>query len=109
MRALGLVLAAGLLLAGCSSSWEDEVRFEVTKIEPGRESFGKVLPARVIMKLDQEKPDSSKVGPTEGADIDQFPADVAVGDKVTCTVRVTDGNGVDGVDPQTTIGPCRRP
>lgn len=106
MRLLALLLAC-LVLAGCSS-WEGDVRFTVTRIDPGYESMGEKRPARVVMDVDGEAPESARVASPEGADIDQFPADVKVGDKVICTVKTADDNGADGVDPKTTIGPCKR-
>jgi hypothetical protein len=106
VKALGLLLAC-LVLAGCSS-WEGDVRFTVVRIDPGYESTGRTMPARVVMDLDGEAPKSARVASPEGADIDQFPADIKVGDKVLCAVKTADDNGLDDVDPKTTVGPCRR-
>ncbi|GGP80911.1 hypothetical protein GCM10010185_63570 [Saccharothrix coeruleofusca] len=102
-----MVLALGFALAGCGSEWEGEVRFEVTRIAPPYESMGERKPEHVVLALDQEVPDSVRGLQTTGADIDQFPEGVAVGDRVLCRVRQSDDNGLDGVDPTTTVGPCR--
>ena len=106
MRLLGLVLVC-LALAGCSD-WEGEVRFKVTRIAPPYESLGKMRPAHVVMDVVGEAPKSARVSSPSGADVDQFPADVKVGDEVLCKVSTVEDNGLDGKDPKTTVGPCRR-
>jgi hypothetical protein len=108
MRALVAVLVAAAALTACSSSQEEDVRFTVTRVDPPRESLGRQVQARVVMDVAQDETELGLVSP-EGADLDQFPEGVAVGDTIVCTVTKTDDNGFDGVDPKLTIGPCRRP
>jgi hypothetical protein len=104
LKACAVVAAAGFLLAGCGSEAQEDVRFKVTRItEPddGRSP-------QVIMDLDQPKPESlNHLTKSEGAPIDRFPEGIKVGDTVICTVKQQDDNGLDGVDPKVTIGPCR--
>ncbi|MEU4806712.1 hypothetical protein [Actinosynnema sp. NPDC023587] len=103
------VLAVGFLLAGCGSDWTGDVRFTITRIAPARESMGEVKQPFVVLELDQEQPDGIPEITTEGADLDQFPDGVEVGDAVVCAVRRSDDNGLDGVEAKQTVGPCRRP
>ncbi|GAA0226977.1 hypothetical protein GCM10010492_26580 [Saccharothrix mutabilis subsp. mutabilis] len=103
---LGVVVAAvGLVLVGCGSEWEGDVRLKVVRIVP--DPTGKAA-TRVGMELDesQDKAKAPHTG-TYGADLDQLPKDVKVGDVVTCTVKRSDDNGFDGVDPKLSVGPCR--
>ncbi|WP_199440391.1 hypothetical protein [Umezawaea beigongshangensis] len=108
MRAVAAVLVAAAILTACSSHHEEDVRFTVTRISPPGESMGKPVQAHVVMDVAQDENGLGLMSP-EGADLDQFPEGTAVGDTVVCTVTKTDDNGFDGVDPKTTIGPCRRP
>ncbi|CAL9667671.1 hypothetical protein SUDANB95_07288 [Actinosynnema sp. ALI-1.44] len=103
-----VVVAVGMVLVGCGSEWTGELKFEVTRIAPAREGVGGTKQPYVIMKLDQEQPDGLPKMDTAGADADQFPADIKVGDKVVCDFRRWDDNGLDGVDPKQEVGPCRR-
>jgi hypothetical protein len=107
MRLLGLAVVC-LALAGCSS-WEGDVRFKVTRIAPPYESMGQMRPALVVMDVVGEAPKSARVSSPESAEIDQFPADVKVGDEVLCKVGTVEDNSLDDVGPKTAIGPCRRP
>lgn len=98
-----------LLVAACAYNEEGDVRFKVTGIQPPYESMGKMRPQYVTMDVDQDMKDSPLgLGTTQGAAKDQFPADIKVGDSVVCKVRRSDDNGFDDVDPNTTIGPCKK-
>jgi len=99
-----LLLPAFLLLVGCSSEWNEEVRFKVREI--GEITSG----PRISLDVDGTPPKGTYgVIKTGGASPDQFPADIKVGELVICQVRQYDDNGFDGKDPKTTVGPCRRP
>lgn len=104
---LGVVVAAvGLLLAGCGSEWEGDVRLKVVRIVPDPRGE---RPTQVGMELgESQKGDLAPGKGTYGAAIDQFPEDVKVGDEVICKIRRWDDNGFDGVDPKETVGPCRK-
>ncbi|WP_440902311.1 hypothetical protein [Actinosynnema sp.] len=110
MRRLGIaLLALGFLLTGCSSSWEGEVRFKVTEVLPERENkSGQLLKPHVLITLDQEMSKDEPALAKEGADLDQFPADVKAGDAVLCQVRSHDDNAFDDVGPKVTISSCRK-
>lgn len=103
------VLALGSLLAGCGSEWEGDVRFKVTRIAPPYESLGEPKPALVVLALDQELPDSAPRIENAGVDADQAPEGVEVGDPLVCRVRQSDDNGLDDVDAEIAVGPCRTP
>ncbi|MET1072314.1 MAG: hypothetical protein ABWY11_06665 [Umezawaea sp.] len=113
MRVLAALVAAALLLSGCSleREWKGDLAFEVTKINPPyTDKSGESKPAFVLLELDQEQPDSFQaLSRSQGAGIGDFPADVKVGDRVVCAVRQYDANGFDGGNVEVTIGPCRRP
>ncbi|WNV91183.1 hypothetical protein [Umezawaea sp. Da 62-37] len=113
MRVLVVLVAAALLLSGCSleREWKGDLAFKVTKVNPPyTDKSDKAKPAYVNLDLDQAEPDSvSPLGKKHGADLDRFPSDVAVGDQVVCAVRQYDANGFDGGNVEVTIGPCRRP
>ncbi|MEU7526250.1 hypothetical protein AB0A74_10980 [Saccharothrix sp. NPDC042600] len=102
------LLVAGSLLTGCSE-WTGEIRFKVVRIHPAYESVGQTRPPYVVMEPDREQPEGLPPITTEGANIDQFPPDIEVGDVVLCHHRRWDDNGLDGIDPQDETGPCRRP
>jgi hypothetical protein len=103
MRKLFLLLPVLLLLVGCSSEWNGEVRFKVRRI-------GEVTSGPLIsLDVDGEAPKGSYGLITTGtAKPDQLPADIKPGELVVCQVRQYDDNGFDDVDPKTTVGPCRR-
>ncbi|QFZ23709.1 hypothetical protein [Saccharothrix syringae] len=102
LKACAAVLAAGALLVGCGDEWSGELRLKVVRVvDPNNGS-----PTRVAMELDGDQPDAPHTG-TYGADLDRLPEGVAVGDVVVCTVTKTDENGLDGVDPEYRVGPCR--
>ncbi|MEU4738961.1 hypothetical protein AB0G02_00675 [Actinosynnema sp. NPDC023658] len=108
LKACVAVLAVGALLVGCGSEWEEDVRFKVTRINPEHEvTPGHTSPAYVVLALDQDDPKGLVSLDTAGADVDQFPAGIAVGDVVTCKVRQVESNNVDGLGAETTVGPCR--
>ncbi|CCH35452.1 hypothetical protein ABZ816_12685 [Actinosynnema sp. NPDC047251] len=108
LKAVVVVAVSGSLLVGCGSDWTGDVRFKVTRIAPARESMGEAKKPFVVLELDQEQPDGIPEITTEGADSDQFPADIKVGDVVVCTLHRSDDNGLDGVEAKQTVGPCRR-
>jgi co-chaperonin GroES (HSP10) len=111
MRKLFPLLAIVLLLAGCAREWDGDLTFKVTKLTPASTTkSGDVDPPYVNLDLDQAEPDSvTALGKKHGADLDQFPSDVKVGDQVVCQVNQYDENGFDGGNVKVTIGPCRRP
>ncbi|MBB5806498.1 hypothetical protein F4560_006266 [Saccharothrix ecbatanensis] len=110
LKACVAVLAAGALLVGCSNSWEEEVRFKVTSITPERQvTPGHTSPPRVVMALDQDDPDALVPLNKASAEIDQFPAGIKVGDVVICEVRQDEKNNLDGLEPESEVGPCRKP
>ncbi|MFD1148685.1 hypothetical protein [Saccharothrix hoggarensis] len=107
-KACVAVVAAGVLLAGCGSEWEEDVRFKVTRITPEREvTPGNMAPPHVVLALDQDDPDGLVPLTTAGADIDQFPDGIEAGDVVVCKVRQVEANNLDGLGAETTVGPCR--
>lgn len=108
LKACVAVLAVGALLAGCGSEWEEEVRFKVTRITPEHEvTPGRTSPPHVVLALDQEDPKGLTSLETAGADIDQFPAGIKVDDVVVCKVRQSEENNLDGLGPESEVGPCR--
>jgi hypothetical protein len=110
LKACVAVLAAGALLVGCGNSWEEEVRFKVTRITPEQQiTPGKTKPPYVVLALDQEDPDGLVSLDTAGADIDQFPEGIKAGDVVICEVRQDEKNNLDGLEPESEVGPCRKP
>ncbi|XVS64226.1 hypothetical protein ACQPYE_39290 [Actinosynnema sp. CA-299493] len=109
LKACLATLAVGTLLVGCGAEWEEEVRFKVTRITEATEvTPNRTLPARAVLELDQEDPGAIVSIPSAGADLDQFPAGVEVGDAVICKVRQVEDNNLDGVEPKTEVGPCRQ-
>lgn len=110
MRKLVPLLAIVLLLAGCAREWEGDLAFKVTRIgTPSESTVGNPVPARVSLELDQAEPNSvTALGKQHGADLDQFPSDVKVGDRVVCKVKQSDENGLDGGNVKVVIGPCER-
>ncbi|MFC6091369.1 hypothetical protein [Saccharothrix lopnurensis] len=102
LKACAAVLVVGAVLAGCGSDWSGELRLKVVRIVETNDD----APTRVGMELDGDQPDAPHTG-TYGADLDELPEGVAVGDVVICTVTKTDENGLDGVDPKYDVGPCR--
>jgi hypothetical protein len=109
-KACVAVLAVGALLAGCGNSWEEDVRFKVTRINPEREvTPGHKAPPYVVLALDQDDPGPLVSLDTAGADIDQFPDGIKAGDVVICKVHQVEKNNVDGLEPESRIGPCHTP
>ncbi|PRY32713.1 hypothetical protein [Umezawaea tangerina] len=103
MRKLLLLVPVVLLLSGCASEWNGEVRFKVRTI--GEISSGPV----VALDVDGDKPSGTLEQLTSGVTKpDQLPAGVKVGDVVVCSVRQHDANGFDGGNTETAIGPCKR-
>lgn len=102
LKACAAVLLVGAVLVGCGSESSAEVRLKVVRIVDTDDG----TPVRVGMELDGDQPDAPHTG-TYGADLDRLPEGVAVGDVVVCTVTKTDENGLDGVDPEYDVGPCR--
>ncbi|NUT47369.1 MAG: hypothetical protein HOV94_08665 [Saccharothrix sp.] len=108
LKACVAVLAVGALLVGCGSDWEEEVRFKVTRITPEHEVVpGRTSPAHVVLELDQDDPGALVPLDTAGADIDQFPEGIKAGDAVVCKVRQVEKNNLDGLEPESAVGPCR--
>jgi hypothetical protein len=108
LKACVAVLAVGTLLVGCGGEWEQDVRFKVTRITPEREiTPGHVAPPHVVLALDQDDPEPLVSLDTAGADIDQFPDGIEAGDAVICTVRQVEENSLDGLGPESAVGPCR--
>lgn len=108
LKACLAILAVGTLLVGCSSDWEEEVRFKVTRITPEHETVpGKTSPPYVVLALDQDDPGAKVSLKTAGADIDRFPDGIKVGDAVICQVRQVEKNNLDGLEPESEVGPCR--
>lgn len=108
LKACLATLAVGTLLVGCSAEWEEEVRFKVTRITPETEvTPNRTLPARAVLELDQEDPGAIVTITSASADIGQFPEGIKAGDAVICKVRQVEKNNVDGLEPETEIGPCR--
>ncbi|MEJ2857961.1 MULTISPECIES: hypothetical protein [unclassified Saccharothrix] len=109
MKALriGVVVAAvGVLLAGCGTEWEGDAHFKVLRIVPDPKGEAST---RVGMELTEDlKGDAAPGKGTYGADIDQYPPDIKVGDEVICKIRRWDDNGFDGVDPQVEVSSCRK-
>ncbi|MFE9744529.1 hypothetical protein ACFYOT_06465 [Saccharothrix saharensis] len=44
---------------------------------------------------------------TAGADIDRFPNGIKAGDAVICKVRQVEKNNLDGLEPESEVGPCQ--
>jgi hypothetical protein len=108
LKACVAILAVGTLLVGCGSEWEEEVRFKVTRITPEHETVpGQVSPPHVVLELDQDDPGAPVPLKTAGADLDRFPQGVKAGDAVICTVRQVEKNNLDGLEPESEVGPCR--
>ncbi len=108
LKACLAILAVGTLLVGCSADWEEEVRFKVTRITPERQvTPGHTSPPYVVLALDQDDPDPLVALDTAGADIDQFPEGIKAGDVVICKVRQVEKNNLDGLEPESEVGPCR--
>ena len=108
LKACVAVLAVGTLLVGCSADWEEDVRFKVIRITPETEvTPNRTLPARAVLELDQEDPGGIVSVKEAGAELDRFPAGVKVGDAVICKVRQVEKNNLDGLAPETEVGPCR--
>ncbi|ROP39583.1 hypothetical protein [Saccharothrix texasensis] len=108
LKACLAILAVGTLLVGCSAKWEEEVRFKVTRITPERETVpGQMSPPYVVLALDQDDPEPLVSLSTTGAGIDQFPEGVKAGDAVICEVRQVEKNNLDGLEPESEVGPCR--
>ncbi|ONI82756.1 hypothetical protein ALI22I_40325 [Saccharothrix sp. ALI-22-I] len=108
LKACVAVLAVGILLVGCSSDWEEDVQFKVTRIVPERQvTPGHTSPPYVVLALDQDDPDGLVSLNTAGADIDQFPDGIKADDVVICKIRQVERNNLDGLEAETTVGPCR--
>ena len=108
LKACLAILAVGTLLVGCSAEWEEEVRFKVIRISPETEvPPNRTLPARAALEIDQDDPGAIVTIKSAGADIDQFPEGIKVGDAVICKVRQVEKNNLDGLEPETEVGPCR--
>ncbi|MDQ2582823.1 hypothetical protein [Saccharothrix yanglingensis] len=108
LKACVAVLAVGSLLVGCGSEWEDDVRFKVARVTPETQvTPGTTTGPRLILEIDQEKPDSVTEISTESVAADQAPEGAAVGDVLVCKVRQWDDNSLDGVGLTTDVGPCR--
>ena len=108
LKACVAVLAVGTLLVGCSADWEEEVRFKVTRITPETEvTPNRTLPPRAVLELDQDDPGGIVTIKTVSAELDQFPDGIKAGDVVICKVRQVEDNNLDGLAPETEVGPCR--
>lgn len=108
LKACLAILAVGTLLVGCSTVWEEEVRFKVTRITPEHETTpGNTSPPYVVVALDQDDPGPLVPLNTTGAEIGQFPEGIEVGDAVICKVRQVEKNNLDGLEPESEVGPCR--
>ncbi|WP_158847104.1 hypothetical protein [Saccharothrix deserti] len=108
LKACVAVLAVGTLLVGCSSEWEEDVQFKVTRITPETEvTPGRTSPPRAVLALDQEDPKGLVALNTASADLDQFPDGIKAGDVVICKVRQVEANNLDGLGAESTVGPCR--
>jgi hypothetical protein len=105
MRPVLVLLVTLLALAGCARDWSGDVRFKVR--ETMTLTSGKQI---VTLDVDGAAPaDPIRKFTTASAAPDQFPADVKPGEVVVCAVKQHDGNNLDGLDTETTVGPCRRP
>ncbi|KOX35033.1 hypothetical protein ADK67_00365 [Saccharothrix sp. NRRL B-16348] len=108
LKACLAILAVGTLLVGCSADWEEEVRFKVTRITPERQvTPGHTSPPRAVMELDQDDPGALVKLDTASAELDQFPEGIKAGDVVICKVRQVEKNNLDGLEPESEVGPCR--
>ncbi|MFF5094169.1 MULTISPECIES: hypothetical protein [Actinosynnema] len=106
MKRLGIaLLALGFLLSGCSSEWQEDVRFKVIELHPAAENkAGELQKPYARMVIDQAEP--KWLGP-KAIDLDQLPVGLEVDDVLVCSVRRYDDNGFDDVEAKVTVGPCK--
>ncbi|GAA3880626.1 hypothetical protein GCM10022243_51550 [Saccharothrix violaceirubra] len=109
LRLLPLV-ALVFLLVGCSSEWEGDVRFKVTKLNPGFTSSVQVQAPYANLEIDEAEPKSTLEPVSKKAvDISDLPEGVQVGDVVICHVSQHDKSGFDQQGVQVKLDQCRRP
>ncbi|MCP2248546.1 hypothetical protein [Lentzea aerocolonigenes] len=112
MRKIVLVLVGCLALAGCSGTWEAEIRLKVAKIDED-DAVPTYLPPRARVWLDrvgelQESAydrDNFTGTVVEPAEID---GEVAVGDEVTCLAKQRSIGILQTNSIQTELFQCRK-
>lgn len=111
MRKITAALLGCLVLAGCASSWQAELRFKVTEIYDYQFSQNSPVEKRLSLELVDSIPDDAlskenwygfAVSPTEVS------GEVGVGDEVICTARQEKDGPIQTGTMKTRLSGCKK-
>lgn len=111
MRKIAAALLGCLVLAGCASSWQDDLKFKVTKIEDYQFSQNSPVEKKLSLELVGSIPDDALSKENwYGFAVSQkeVSGDVGVGDEVICTARQEKDGPIQTGTMTTRLSGCKK-
>lgn len=111
MRKVVAVLLGCLVLAGCASDWQGEVRLKVTRIYdqqtlPG-DPVEKTASLDLVGSMPKDAPDDRNFSGT-GVELKEIEGEVKVGDEVICTAKQHQPAGIQTNMIETELSGCKK-
>ena len=110
MRKIVAALLGCLVLAGCASSWQDDLTFKVAEIYDYKLSDNSPVQKRAKLELVGSMPSGALEKNYDGgtAALTEISGEVKVGDEVICTVRQEKDGPVQTNSMVTRLSGCKK-
>ncbi|NGY62124.1 hypothetical protein G7043_24640 [Lentzea sp. NEAU-D13] len=111
MRKIAAALLGCLVLAGCASDWQADLRFKVTELEEKKGHPDQPGTMWVHLDLIGEMPEDAlerKNFTGSGVPLDKVSGDVKVGDEVICTAKQKTMGAVQANSIETDLSGCKK-
>jgi hypothetical protein len=111
MRKIVAVLLGCLVLAGCASDWQGEVRLKVTRIYdqqtlPG-DPIEKTASVDLVGSMPKDAPDSVNFS-GGGVELKNIEGEVKIGDEIICTAKQHKPAGIQTNMIETELTGCKK-